>query len=120
MLMNHRIIEKFRNANLNSCLKYSDTWSCAVCVVNIICSLGHRDAREVITFTFSILSNQNDSIPSEILPSVFTQCFQYAIILGMEETDNDPSSIVSSLTASAVCFLANYKSIVCAINRMLQ
>ena len=72
-----------------------------------VCSfLGHRDAREVITFTFSILSNQSDSIPSEILPSVFTRCFQYAVILGIEETvKDDPSSIVSSLTASVVCFL---------------
>lgn len=65
--------------------------------------LGQQDPREIITFTFSILSNQSDCIPSEILPSLFKRCFQYAVMLGVEDEVNDnPSSIVASLTDSAV------------------
>jgi len=69
-----------------------------------MCVLGQREPREIVTFTFSILSNQSDSLPSEILPSLFTQCFQYGIVLGIEEeVDDDPSAIVASLATSVVC-----------------
>ena len=65
--------------------------------------LGQRDPREIINFTFSILSNQSDCIPSEILPSLFTRCYQYAMILGVEEeVKDDPTSVVASLTDSVV------------------
>lgn len=61
-----------------------------------------RDPREIVTFTFSILSNQSDCIPLEILPSLFKRCFQYAVMLGVgDEVNDDPSSSVASLTDSA-------------------
>ena len=70
----------------------------------VIFLLGQRDPREIINFTFSILSNQSDCIPSEILPSLLTRCYQYAMILGVEgEVKDDPTSVVAALTDSAVC-----------------
>ena len=70
----------------------------------VIFLLGQRDPREIINFTFSILSNQSDCIPSEILPSLFTRCYQYAMILGLEEeVKDDPTSVVVALTDSVVC-----------------
>lgn len=78
-----------------------------VSLINVVCDLflGQRDPREIISFTFSILSNQSDCVQSEVLPSLFTRCFQYAMILGVEEdVTEDPSSIVTSLTNSVVCW----------------
>jgi len=66
--------------------------------------LGQRDPREIITFTFSILSNQSDSLPAEILPALFKRSYLYGVVLGLEEEDHsDPSAIINSLTASVVC-----------------
>ena len=67
------------------------------------CILGQRDPREVIAFTFSILANQSDFLPAEILPSLFKRSFEYGVILGLEEEDHSDSTIIiNSLTASVV------------------
>ncbi|XP_065890266.1 uncharacterized protein [Dysidea avara] len=72
-----------------------------VTVMKDVEEICQRDPREIIAFTFSILANQSDSLPAEILPSLFKRSFQYGVILGLEEEDHsDPSTIIKSLTAS--------------------